>query len=169
MKNYRTLNFVLIVVVPFCYYFLGVFWYGLAFSITTFFMLRYTGRIISTITTLDQGASSYDYLKSFDSCLKDIFEKFEKLGRFSYPLYTLILNSALWVGWHHLGIVSILQHRHPTADIPLIMLSFLGVQSLLAIVFSVKVVRWEIRAMYGHLLNKLEETIAEMEKLRQGK
>lgn len=168
MKNYRTLNFVLIVVVPFCYYFLGVFWYGLAFSITTFFMLRYTGRIVSTITTLDQGASSYDYLKSFESCLKDIFAKFEKLGRFSYPLYTLILNSALWVGWHHLGIVSILQHRHPTADIPLIMLSFLGVQSLLAIVFSVKVVRWEIRAVYGHLLNKLEDTIAEMEKLKQG-
>ena len=168
MKNYRTLNFVLIVVVPFCYYFLGVFWYGLAFSITTLFMLRYTGRIMSSITTLDQGATSYDYLKSFDSCLKDIFAKFEKIGRFSFPLYTLILNSALWVGWHHLGIVSILQHRHPTADIPLIMLSFLGVHSLLTIVFSVKLTRWEIRVVYGHLLNKLEETIAEMEKLKQG-
>ena len=67
-----------------------------------------------------------------------------------------------------MGIVSILQHRHPTVDIPLIMLSFLGVHFLLAIVFSVKVVRWEIRAVYGHLLNKLEDTIAEMEKLKQG-
>lgn len=168
MKNYKTFNFALIVFVPFCYYFLGVFWYGLAFSITAFFMLRYTGRVISTVATLDQGATSYSYLKSFDRFLKDIFLIDKNIARYSVPLYALILNSAIWSGWNKMGIIEILQHRHPTINIALCVQTFLVVHFLVTVLFSGKMHKLGVRMIYGRLLDKLEETIAEMDKLKHG-
>jgi len=168
MKNTRTFNFTLMLFIPVIYYFLGVFWYGLAYSTMALFMLWYTQGIINSIKRLDQGANSYEYLKSFDSCLNDIFEKMGKIVRFSLPIYCFIGLSAIGAFWTKMGMFLILQKRHPTIDIQLCALVYLGTSVLLAIIFSVKIYKWEVRVVYGRLLNKLEETIIEMDKLKQG-
>lgn len=168
MKNYRAFNLGVIIFTPVMYYFMGAFWYGLVFSIIGLFMLRYTGMIISTIKTLDQGATSYDYLKEFDRLLNDIFEKFEKIARFSLPLYMLIGHAGLWASWQKLGFITILQKRHPDVNVEFWALAYLVVFTLPFILFPVKIYRGEIRMVYGRLHAKLKETIAEMDKLKQG-
>jgi hypothetical protein len=168
MKNYRTFNCILIFLILVSDYFLGIFWNGLAFTTVALFMLWYTKDIINSIKTLDQGATSYDYLKSFDSCLKDILAKSEKIVRFSLPLYCLIGFIGTWSVWSKLGVFAILQHRHPTINIPLVALAYLATSLVLVILFSAKMYRWEVRVVYGRLLDKLKETIAEMDKLKEG-
>lgn len=168
MKQQRIFAFTIIISAPVINYFLGAFWYGLTFSIVAGFLTWYFRGIVNTIKTLDQGATSYDYLKSFDDCLKDIFRKTEKIVRFSLPLYCFIGFSGLWVSWNKLGFLAILQHRHPTVNVQLWALAYLATAMLVVILFPVKLSRWEVRMTYGRLFDKLKETIAEMEKLKHG-
>ncbi len=168
MRNQRTFSLMMALFTPILYYFIGVFWYGLAWSIMSVFMLWYTKDIITTMQTLDQGATSYDYLKSFDRCLKDIFVKGEKIIRYSFPVGWLFGFSVIWAFWSKHGTFLIMQQRFPAVNVQLCVLAYLAALMLLGIVFSVKMYRWEVRLVYGRLFNKLEETIAEMEKLKQG-
>jgi hypothetical protein len=52
-------------------------------------------------------------------------------------------------------------------DIPLVGLIIAGGATLVMFYFSDKIYRWDVRLMYGRVFDKLEETIAEMEKLKQ--
>jgi hypothetical protein len=168
MKNYRIFNFALIILTPVMYYFMGAFWYGVAFSTVALFIIRYTGKVISTIKTLDQGTNSYDYLKEFDRLLTDILGKFEKIARFSLPLYIIIGHAGLWASWHKIGFITILQKRHPDVDVEFWTLVYLVIFTLPFILFPVKIYRCELRVVYGGLRAKLKETIAEMDKLKHG-
>ncbi len=150
------------------YYFMGAFWYGVAFSIMAIFIMRHTAKIVSAIKTLDQGANSYDYLTEFDRLLTDILAKFEGIARFSLPLYIIIGHAGLWASWHKIGFITILQKRFPTANVELWVLAYLVIFTLPFILFPVKIYRAELRVVYGRLRTKLKETIAEMEKLKQG-
>nr|WP_294795115.1 hypothetical protein [uncultured Mucilaginibacter sp.] len=168
MKQQKTVSLIIILSTPVIFYFLGAFWYGLAFTVSAFIISRYMKGQLNSIRTLDHGATSYDYLKSFNDCLKDNFRKTEKIVRFSLPLYVLIGLSGTWASWNKLGILTILQQRHPTVNVELYALLYLATGMLVAILFPVKLYRWEVRMTYGRLLDKLKQTIAEMEKLKQG-
>jgi hypothetical protein len=168
MKKYRVINFAIVIITPIMYYFMGAFWYGVAFSTVALFIMRYTGKITRTIKTLDQGANSYDYLKEFDRLLDDMLSKFEKIARFTLPLYMLIGHAGLWASWHKIGFITILQKRHPNVDVEFWALAYLVIFTLPFILFPVKIYRGELRMVYGRLRAKLKETIAEMEKLKQG-
>ena len=168
IKNYRTFNCALLLAILVADYFLNALWYGIAFCAMAIFMMWYTSRIVKSLKTLDQGVSSYDYLKSFDAHLKDIFAKFGKIVRFSLPLYCLIGFCGMWAIWGKLGLFAKLQHQHPTANITLWALGYLAFWMLIVILFAGKMYKWEVRIVYGRLFGKLEETIAEMDKLKQG-
>jgi len=168
MKQQRIFVFAIIISAPVINYFLGAFWYGLTFSIVASFLIWYFRGIVNTIKTLDQGATSYDYLKSFDDCLKGIFLKTEKIVRFSLPLYCFIGFSGLWASWNKFGFFTIMHQRYPNVNVQFWALAYLATAMLLVILFSVKLHRLEIRVTYGRLFDKLKETIAEMEKLKQG-
>jgi len=168
MKNHRTFNFILVFFILVLNHFMGVFWYGLSFAAIALFILWYSKRVNGTIQALDQGATSYDYLKSFDNCLRDLMVKGEKIVQFSLPLYCAIGFCSIWSFWDKHGMFSMMQRRYPSVDVPLVALAYLGTSLLLVILFSVKMYRWEVRVVYGRLLDKLEETITEMDKLKQG-
>ena len=168
MKNYRVFNYGLLVVILVTDYFMDIFLNGLVFCAMALFMMWYTRRIVNTIKTLDQGVSSYEYLKTFDLYIKDIFAKFGKIVRFSLPLYCLIGFSGMWSFWNKVGFFLILQKRHPTLDIPFWAAAYLAISLLLVILLSRKMYSWEVRVVYGRLFDKLKETIAEMDKLKQG-
>jgi hypothetical protein len=53
-------------------------------------------------------------------------------------------------------------------SVPLFVWIIAGVATLLMLYFSDRIYRWDVRLMYGHVFQKLEETIAEMEKLKEG-
>jgi hypothetical protein len=175
VKKMFRLNQVLILIMsvflPVIHYFVDALWQGLAGSLLLLITAWYNNLLIRSIKTLDQGATSFDYLRSFDRWLKDVLLKSEKIARFSYPLYLLIAISTIWSAWTKQGMILKMQQQFPgsilTKNMPLTALSIAVVSILLMFFFSVKIYRWEVRLMYGKVLNKVAETIAEIEKLKK--
>lgn len=160
------------IVLPIIQYFVDAFWQGVAASILLLLTAWYSKRKMHNLNTLDQGATSLDYLKSFDRRLKDVLSRSEKIVRFSYPLYFLIAMSSMWSAWNKGPITSKMYQKYPDVifigSVPLFVWIIAGVATLLMLYFSGRIYRWDVRLMYGRVFDKLEETIAEMQKLKQG-
>jgi hypothetical protein len=162
----------LAIVIPIGYYFLDVLWQGAAASVLILIIAWYGKWQMRNLKTLDQGATSLDYLKSFDRWLKDILSRSEKIARFYYTLCFLIAMSTMGSTWSKSEkLISETHRKFPDllfiGNIPLVALILAGVATLLMFYFSDKIYRWDVRLMYGRVFDKLEETIAEMEKLKQ--
>ncbi|MES2848992.1 MAG: hypothetical protein V4685_08050 [Bacteroidota bacterium] len=176
IKRMFMVNLIIIVITaivfPVIYYFLDATRQGTAASVLLLLTAWYNKRQIDNIKTLDQGATSLDYLKSLDCWLKQVLLKSEKIARFSYPLYILIAMSTIWSAWNKQGLTMKIHQKFPDLifidNIPLFALITAGVTIVLMFCFSGKIYKWEVRLMYGRVFGKLKETIAEMEKLRQG-
>jgi len=177
MKRTFRINLIVVVVlsivIPIIYYFLDVIWQGVAASVLILLTAWYGELQMRGLKTLDQGATSLDYLKSFDRWLKDVFSKSEKIARYYYTLCFIIAISTIGSAWNKSeGLVAEVHRKFPDSifigNIPLIALIIAGAATLLMFYFSDKIYRWDVRLMYGGVLSKLEETIAEMEKLKQG-
>jgi hypothetical protein len=164
--------FILAIVIPIVYYFLDVIWQGAAASVLILLTAWYGKLQMNSLKTLDQGANSLDYLKSFDRWLKDLFSRSEKIARFYYTLCFLIALSTMGSAWNKGELTSKMYQKYPgllfIGNIPLFALIIAGVATLLMFYFSGKIYKWDVRLMYGGVFDKLEETINEMEKLKQG-
>ncbi|MEO6456349.1 MAG: hypothetical protein ABIN97_19890 [Ginsengibacter sp.] len=165
--------FILAIVIPVMYYFQDAIWYGVAFSVLTLLTVWYGKLQMNSLKTLDQGATSLDYLKSFDRWLKDVFSRSEKIARFYYTLCFLIAMSTIGSAWNKSEKpISEIRRKFPDlifiGNFPLFALIIAGVATLLMFYFSDRIYRWDVRLMYGRVLDKLEGTIAEMEELKQG-
>src|SRR5688572_10370898 len=176
VKRMFRVNLIVLVIMSIGYlimhYFLDLIWQGVATSVLLLLTAWYSKRKMHNLNTLDHGATSLDYLKSFDRRLKDVFSRSEKIVRFSYPLYFLIAMSTMWSPWNKGPITSKMYQKYPDVifigSVPLFVWIIAGVATLLMLYFSGRIYRWEVRLMYGRVFDKLEETIAEMEKLKQG-
>jgi hypothetical protein len=165
-------NLVLAIIIPVVYYFLDVIWQGAAASVLILLIAWYGKLQMRSLKTLDHGATSLDYLKSFDRWLKDIFSRSEKIARFYYTLCFLIAMSTIWSAWNKGVLTSKMHQNFPdvifVGGVPLFALVIAGALTLLMFYFSGRIYRWDAGLMYGRIFRKLEETIAEMEKLKQG-
>ena len=176
MKRMYKINLIALVgmaiVFPIWYYFLDVIWQGVAISILMLLTVWYSKRQKRSFKTLDHGATSLDYHKSFDRLLKDSLSKGEKVLRFTYPLYFLIAISVMWSAWNKGPLTSKMYQEYPDVmfigGVPLFAWIIAGVAFLLMFYFSGRIYRWDVGLVYGRIFRKLEETIAEMEKLKQG-
>ena len=159
------------IVFPVVYYFIDAVWQGLAASVLLLLTAWYNKRQTDDISTLDQGATSLDYLKSLDRWYKDMILKGEKMARLSYPLYLLIGLSTIWSAWEKEGMTSKVAKNFSglisTGNIQFFSLAIGAILILLMLAFSRKIYKWDVHLMYGRVFSKLEETIAEMEKLKQ--
>ena len=159
------------IVFPIMYYFLDVIWQGVATSILMLLTAWYSIREERSIKTLDHGATSLDYLKSFDRLLKDALSRGEKVLRFTYPLYFLIAISTIWVAWNKGPLTSKMYQKFPDilfiGSVPIFAWIIAGVATILMFYYSGRIYRWDVGLIYGRIFRKLEETIAEMERLKQ--
>jgi len=96
----------------------------------------------------------------------------EKILRFTYPLYFLIAMSTIWSAWNKGELTSKMYQKFPDVifigSVPLFAWIIAGVATLLMFYFSGRIYRWDVGLIYGRVFRKLEETIAEMEELKQG-
>ncbi len=174
MKRMYKINIIALIsmaiLIPIMYYTMDVIWEGLAISIMLLFMVGYSLWQKRGYKTLDYGATSLDYLKSFDRLLSDTLSRSEKIIRFFYPIVFLVSLSAMWTAWSKQGITQKWHKTYPDhiyiGDIPLYALIIVGVLTLIILYFSDKIYRWDVRVVYGRAFKKLKETIAEMEKLK---
>ena len=163
---------IMAIVFPIIDYFLDVVWQGVATSILFLLVLWYSKRQRLSFETLDHGTTSLDYLKSFERRIKDSLSRSEKVLRFIYPLSFLIAISILWSAWNKGPLTSKMYQEYPDVifigSVPLFAWIIAGVATLLMLYFSKRIYRWDVRLVYGRVFRKLEETIAEMEKLKEG-
>jgi hypothetical protein len=168
MKRMFRLNLIIIgslsITLPIGYYFLNAFWQGAAASLLLLLTGWYSIHLMRGIETLDPGVTSLDYLKSFDRWLKDVLSKSEKVVRFTYPLYFMIATSTIWSVWNKQQEHVVEVNQKP---FPVVVLVIAGMITVLMFFFSDKIYQWDVRLMYGRIFGKLEETIAEMEKLKE--
>lgn len=153
------------------YYFLDVFWLGLAASVLLLLTAWYSKQNMRGIKDLDPGANSFEYLKSFDRWLKDSLRRNEKIVRFSYPVYFIIACLTIVSAWNKQEeLVLKVQQDFPdllyVGGVPLFVLVIMGVVTLLMFFFSDKIYRWDVRLVYGRVFNKLSETLADMQQLK---
>lgn len=171
-KISRVAILIVAIICPIIYYFLGVIWQGVAISILFLLIVWYGKRQGLNVKTLDRGATSLDYLKSFDRRIKDAYLRNERVQRFVYPVFLLIGMSAIWSKWSKSALISKLYQKYPDmifiGDVPLFAWVIVGIATLLMLYFSRSIYRWDVGLVYGRMFRKLEETIAEMEELKQG-
>jgi hypothetical protein len=175
MERMYRLNLILLaimaIVFPILYYFLDAVWQGVVISLLLLLSVWYSIRQKRSFKTVDHGATSLDYLKSFNRLLKDTLSREEKIFRFSYLLYFLIAMSTMYSAWNKGELTSKMYQKFPDlifiGSVPLFALIIAGVAAILMFYFSDRIYQWDVRLMYGRVFNKLEETIAEMEKLKQ--
>ncbi|WP_162416148.1 hypothetical protein [Cyclobacterium roseum] len=157
--------------IPLVYYFLDVLWLGLAVSMLLLLTAWYSKRQMQGIKDLNQGATSFDYLKSFDQWLKNSLARNQKVVRYTYPVYFLIACSTIASAWTREPELALkVQQQFPgltfVGSFPLIGLVLMGLLTLLMVYFSGKIYQWDVRLVYGRVFKKLEETLTEMEQLR---
>lgn len=173
MKRMYRINLILTVILaivfPIMDYFMDVIWQGVATSLLLLLSVWYSIRQKRSMKTLDHGATSLEYLKSFDRLLNERLSRGEKVFRFTYPLYFLIAISIMYSAWDKGELTSKMYQKFPDVlfigSVPLFAWIIAGVATILTYYFSGRMYRWDVRLMYGRLFDKLEETIAEMEEL----
>lgn len=174
IKRMYKINLIALVImaifIPVMYYFMQVIWEGLVISVMLLFIAGYSLWQKRDYRTLDYGANSLDYLRSFDKLINDTLSRGEKTIRFFYPIYFLITLSAMWTAWSKQGITQKWHKKYPDhiyiGDTPLYALIIVMVLTLLILYFSDKIYRWDVRIVYGRIFKKLKETISEMENLK---
>lgn len=167
------LKFIIVmsIAIPILYFLLDALWQGVAISVLLLATAWFSKRQIERIGTVETGQNSYDYLKSFQEWLHTILLKNGSVIRFTYPIYFLIVVSMLFSTWSSQEeLVNEVTEKFPNViyigDIPLIAWIITGVITLLMLLFSKKIYKFDVRLMYGGIFKKLDATIKEMETLR---
>jgi len=136
------------------------------------FVLVIRGRTeLALLALLDKNVSSYEYVKSFDSWLKNQMIVYAKLYSFFYP--ALFLSIVLQFRFSALGHKAINGFLNQYPETP--MLFSMPVYFLLAVTviagllfyFSGPLYRLDFKSLYGRMFNKLQELISDMEALRR--
>lgn len=157
--------------IPILYYFIDALWQGLAITVILLFIAWYQKKVFANLKPIDQSLNSLEYLKLFDSWVKDALTKSGKITKFVYPTMFLIVSSAIWSAWSkNERLILEIKNRFPDltfiGNVPLVAL--IGVLIITAAMFyySERIYRWDVRIIYGRVFDKLENTISEMERLQ---
>jgi len=125
---------------------------------------------------IDKTSSSYNYLKSFDAWLKKRMTSSITLYRYLYPAVFLSIFFGFWFwdfGDYYLGeqIIKVLDSVSNNliliGGFPLIAIGLAIIGTGAIYYFGERLYRADMRAVYGRILDELEEVILEMEELRK--
>ncbi len=132
-------------------------------------------KLMKGLEKIDKNVSSYEYLKTFDNWLKQQMAVNTKMARFYYPYIFLSLMLGFWFTEKdgkllgELAVIKLMAHFPDTYlvfGIPLfVILGILLVMCLLAY-FGGRIYQWDVNIVYGRIIKKLDEIIADMEALR---
>ena len=178
-KKMFKINLILIVVWSFIVLILS-FVIGIPYmGVPMFFILNIlvilNKKLLSTLTQIDKGMSSYDYLISFDGWLKDQVRVNKRFSRILYPSVFLTVILGFWmkeIDEVNAGdlIVSELLESYPNLylinGVPgVIVLGVFVVLGLLVLAGG-KIYEWDLKLVYGRVFRKLDEIIADIKELK---
>lgn len=123
-----------------------------------------------TLKNIEPNLNTYDYIKAFDSWLKEAISNNIKVIRFFYPL---IFLAALMPIVHALKAREVTNEAilnsgfHLIYGIPTFMWIIALVIAVLIYIFGGRIYQWDLNLMYGRVFKKLEELVADIEELKK--
>ena len=142
------------------------------FNVVVIFNRKFKKRL----DKIDKNQNSYQYLNSFDTWMKDMVSLNTKMSRYLYPYIFISMFMGFWFGSIGGNIpgedfVNQLIIDYPNMyllfGLPLFgILGVILVISLLAY-FGGRIGKWDVNLVYGGILKKLDELLADMEELRR--
>jgi hypothetical protein len=145
---------------------------GIVMFLTLLVIFIVNQKELNGLGKIDQSVSSYDYLKSFDLWMKGQLSLNARMARFYYPGIFLGMTLGIWFSVHgprlYEKLAGLPESGWLINGIPaVLMIPILLIASLLGI-FGDGLYRMELNAVYGRVLDKLDELLTDMERLRQG-
>ena len=148
---------------------------GIGFFLTLGVIVIVNRRLARGLNKIDKSESSYHYIKAFNNWMKLQVRINRKMARFYYPLFFLSFVLGFW-HYHFDGkelgvaITNYLMSHYPGIDLifgvpVVIMLTVILLMALLAYLGG-RIYNWDLKVVYGGVLRKLDEIIADMEELR---
>ncbi len=133
-------------------------------------------KLMKGLRTIDKNVNSFQYLMSFDNWLKKLISLNKLFAHFLYPLIILSIIFGYWCG--DIGgdipgqlFLKDLALRYPDMlflfGFPLYGLIGLVLFFVLVSYFAGQIYTWDFNIVYGRLVRKLDEIIADMEELRK--
>ena len=126
-------------------------------------------RLFKGLDKIDKNVSSYEYLKSFDTWMQEQIAINVKMSSYIYPYIFIAMISGFWFSSDFRETSNrILGNYQPDMiyGMPIYwMVSMLVIIILLA-VFGGRIYKLDLNIVYGGILKKLAELIADMEDLR---
>jgi hypothetical protein len=127
-------------------------------------------KLLPGLEKIDKSVSSYHYLKAFDSWMKEQLSVNRRMARYYYPLIFLSMILGFWFSNNFQEMISeILGGPHQiylVNGIPVFWLLGVFIITGLLAIFGGRIYNWDNGIVYGRILKKLEELIADMEELR---
>jgi len=178
-KRMFKINLIAIVAFSFIFliisYFVGIPLMGAIFFIALMVLVVVNNKLLNGLESINKGENSYQYLKSFNQWIEKQVAVNKKMSTFLYPVIFMSLIIGFWfkdAEGVYLGkrlVAEVLIHFpniYLIYGVPLIgfVIMFL-ILGLLAF-FGAKIYQWDLNIVYGRILKKLDELLADLESLR---
>jgi len=126
-------------------------------------------KLLKGLKEIDKNVSSYQYLKDFDNWMKEQILINTKMSRFIYPYIFLAMLAGFWFSSSFQETLNEVLGSHQIyflKGIPVFwVFGILLITAILAY-FGGALYRLDLKIVYGRVLKKLDEVIADMEELR---
>jgi hypothetical protein len=125
-------------------------------------------REMKALESINKGQSSLSYLSSFKAWIDNSIERYGKMYRIVYPSLILCFYFGLWFSDIFIEIREIVAENpsemiwgvHIYSTIPVL------ISAIIMSIFSKAIHRKDVQTIYGGILNKLDEALAEMKELK---
>ncbi|MCB0465964.1 MAG: hypothetical protein KDC78_09890 [Aequorivita sp.] len=126
-------------------------------------------RQFKSLNKIETNVSSYQYLKSFDGWMQEQIAVNKKMSHYIYPYVFIAMVSGFWFSSairESLGRLLGDYHPYMLAGIPVYWVLAMLVIVVVLGFFGGRIYKWDLNLVYGRILKKLAELIADMEELR---
>lgn len=128
-------------------------------------------KLFKSLKKLDKNQSSYAYIKAFDNWMKEQMSVNARMAQFYYPLFFIFFVLGFWFSKNSEGFVEeILGNPHEiyiVNGIPVFWVIGLIIVTGIIAYFGKRIYKFDVGLVYGRVLKKLDELIADMEELRK--
>jgi len=148
---------------------------GIIFFVTLSVLVFINKMLLNGLDKIDKGASSYQYLKTFNEWIQKQVAINKKMSRFLYPIIFLSMILGFWfkdaegmpLGERLVDEILIgFPDIYLIFGIPLIGIVILLLVLVLLAFFGGRIYKWDLNIVYGRIFKKLEELMTDIESLR---
>ncbi len=178
-KRMFKINLIAIVAFSFIFlivsFFVGIPITGVIFFVTLSVLVYINKKLLNNLDKIDKGASSYQYLKTFNEWIQKQVVINKKMSTFLYPIIFMSMILGFWfkdaegmpLGKRLVNEVLIgFPDIHLIYGIPLIGIVIVLLILVLLAFFGGRIYKWDLNLVYGNVFKKLEELMTDIESLR---